>query len=67
MKINLVTTLLVLLGLAAPMALGGCAVVAGAAAGAAATDFFVDDNDVCNGPNDAGLIDSDCHDQDTDQ
>lgn len=62
MKINLATTLLVLLGLAAPMALGGCAAVAGAAAGAAATDFFVDDNDVCDGPNDSGLIDSDCHD-----
>lgn len=57
-KTDLATTLLVLAALAAPIALGGCAVVAGAAA----TDFFVDDNDVCDGPNDAGLIDSDCHD-----
>jgi hypothetical protein len=40
------------------MALGGCAVLAGAAA----VDYFVDDNDVCEGPNDVGLLDSDCHD-----
>lgn len=62
MKINLIITLFVLLGLTAPVALSGCAVAAGAAVGAAAADFFVDDNDVCDGPNDAGLIDSDCHD-----
>jgi hypothetical protein len=31
-------------------------------AGAAAVDYFVDDNNVCNGPNDVGLLDSDCHD-----
>jgi len=52
------TALFILLGLAAPMALGGCAVMAGAAA----FDYFVDDNDVCDGPNDVGLLDSDCHD-----
>jgi hypothetical protein len=50
--------LIVLLGLTAPMMLGGCALVAGAAA----ADYFIDDNDVCDGPNDVGLIDSDCHD-----
>jgi|CXWL01.1.fsa_nt_gi hypothetical protein len=50
--------LIVLLGLTAPMALGGCALVAGAAA----VDYFVDDNDVCDGPNDVGLLDSDCND-----
>lgn len=58
MKTKLTTTLFLLFGLTTPMALGGCAV----AAGAAATDFFVDDNDVCDAPNEAGLIDSDCHD-----
>jgi hypothetical protein len=52
------TLLLILLGLTGPAALGGCAVVAGAAV----IDYFVDDNDVCDGPNDVGLIDSDCHD-----
>ena len=50
--------LIILLGFTAPMALGGCA----ALAGAAAVDYFVDDNDVCDGPNDVGLLDSDCHD-----
>ena len=50
--------LIIVLGLTAPMSLGGCAVVAGAAA----VDYFVDDNDVCDGPNDVGLLDSDCHD-----
>ena len=40
------------------MTLGGFAVLAGAAA----VEYFVDDNDVCDGPNDVGLIDSDCHD-----
>jgi hypothetical protein len=54
--------LFVLLGLTAPLALGGCAVAAGAAVGAAAVDYFFDDNDVCNGPNDEGLLDSDCND-----
>jgi hypothetical protein len=49
----------ILLGLAAPLATG-CAVAAGAAAGAAAVDYFFDDNDECNGPNDEGLLDSDC-------
>ncbi|GAM98099.1 hypothetical protein U91I_01729 [alpha proteobacterium U9-1i] len=52
------TALIILVGLTAPMALGGCAVVAGAAA----VDYFVDDNDVCDGPNDVGLLDSDCND-----
>ena len=51
--------LIILLGLTAPLA-SGCAVAAGAAAGAAAVDYFFDDNDVCNGPNDEGLLDSDC-------
>jgi len=50
-----------LLAIAAPMA-SGCALAAGAAVGAAAVDYFSDDNDVCNGPNDEGLLDSDCHD-----
>jgi len=50
--------LIIVLGLTAPMSLGGCAVVAGAAA----VDYFVDDNDVCDGPNDVGFIDSDCND-----
>lgn len=50
--------LIVLLGFTAPLALGGCAVLAGAAA----VDYFVDDNDVCDGPNDVGLLDSDCND-----
>lgn len=56
------TALIIVLALSAPMALGGCAVMAGAAAGAAAVDYFVDDNDVCDGPNDAGVLDSDCND-----
>lgn len=56
------TALFILLGLAAPAALGGCAAAAGAALGAAAVDYFFDDNDECNGPNDEGLLDSDCHD-----
>jgi len=56
------TALFILLGLAAPAMLGGCAAVAGAAVGAAAVDYFSDDNDVCDGPNDEGLLDSDCHD-----
>jgi hypothetical protein len=58
MKINPKTALIILLGFTAPMTLGGCAVLAGAAA----ADYFIDDNDVCDGPNDVGLIDSDCHD-----
>jgi hypothetical protein len=56
------TALFILLGFTAPMMLGGCAAVAGAAVGAAAVDYFFDDNDVCNGPNDEGLLDSDCND-----
>jgi hypothetical protein len=59
MKIPAKTALIILLGFTAPMTLGGCAVLAGAAA----VDYFVDDNDVCDGPNDVGLIDSDCHDE----
>ncbi|MBN8608681.1 MAG: hypothetical protein J0L81_17320 [Caulobacterales bacterium] len=51
--------LFVLLGLTAPLA-SGCALAAGAAVGAAAVDYFSDDNDECNGPNDEGLLDSDC-------
>jgi hypothetical protein len=53
------TALIILFGFTAPMTLGGCAVLAGAAA----VDYFVDDNNVCNGPNDVGLLDSDCHDK----
>ncbi|MGD9981474.1 MAG: hypothetical protein AB7H66_07970 [Hyphomonadaceae bacterium] len=53
--------LFILLGLATPI-VSGCALAAGAAVGAAAVDYFSDDNDVCNGPNDEGLLDSDCHD-----
>jgi hypothetical protein len=52
------TALIVLFGLTAPMATGGCVLLAGAAA----VDYFVDDNDVCNGRNDVGLLDSDCRD-----
>jgi hypothetical protein len=51
----------ILLGLSAPLA-SGCALAAGAAVGAAAVDYFSDDNDECNGPNDEGLLDSDCND-----
>lgn len=50
----------ILILIAAPFALAACAPVAGAAVGAAAVDYFVDNNNVCDGPNDAGLIDSDC-------
>lgn len=53
--------LFVLLGLTVPLA-SGCALAAGAAVGAAAVDYFSDDNNECNGPNDEGLLDSDCHD-----
>ncbi|MDZ4690119.1 hypothetical protein [Terricaulis sp.] len=53
---------LALLALAAPLA-SGCALAAGAAVGAAAVDYFSDDNDVCNGPNDEGILDSDCRNQ----
>jgi hypothetical protein len=53
--------LFILLGLA-PTVLGGCALAACAAVGAAAVDYFQDDNNECNGPNDEGLLDSDCHD-----
>ena len=56
------TALFILLGLTAPAMLGGCALAAGAAVGAAAVDYFSDDNDECNGPNDEGLLDSDCND-----
>jgi len=59
---NTRTALFILLGLTAPAMLGGCALAAGAAVGAAAVDYFQDDNDECNGPNDEGLLDSDCHD-----
>lgn len=52
------TALIILLGFTAPMMLGGCAVLAGAAA----ADYFIDDNNVCDGPNDVGLLDSDCRD-----
>lgn len=53
--------LIALLALTAPLA-SGCALAAGAAVGAAAVDYFSDDNDECNGPNDEGLLDSDCSD-----
>ena len=53
--------LFVVLGLT-PTILGGCALAAGAAVGAAAVDYFSDDNDECNGPNDEGILDSDCND-----
>jgi hypothetical protein len=52
------TALIILVAFMAPSALGGC-VLLGAAA---AADYFVDDNDVCDGPNDVGLLDSDCND-----
>lgn len=61
MKTNSSAVLFLFLVLSLPMTLGGCAAAAGAAAGAAAVDYFVDDNDVCDGPDDAGLVDSDCH------
>ncbi len=53
---------LALLALAAPLA-SGCALAAGAVVGAAAVDYFSDDNDECNGPNDEGILDSDCRNQ----
>jgi hypothetical protein len=53
--------LIALLALSAPV-ISGCALAAGAAVGAAAVDYFSDDNDECNGPNDEGLLDSDCND-----
>jgi hypothetical protein len=55
--------LFVPLGLTVPLA-SGCALAAGAAVGAAAVDYFSDDNNECNGPNDEGLLDSDCSDSD---
>ncbi|HYD88720.1 MAG TPA: hypothetical protein VEA80_14695 [Vitreimonas sp.] len=54
--------LFILLGLTGATMVSGCALAAGAAVGAAAVDYFQDDNDECNGPNDEGLLDSDCHD-----
>jgi hypothetical protein len=62
MKMPVKTALIILLGFTAPVTLGGCAAMAGAAVGAAAVDYFFDDNDECNGPNDEGLLDSDCND-----
>lgn len=56
------TALFILLGLTGATMVSGCALAAGAAAGAAAVDYFFDDNDECNGPNDEGLLDSDCND-----
>ena len=47
--------------LAMALTLGGCA-AAVVGAGLAAADYYADDNNVCNGPNDVGLIDSDCND-----
>lgn len=61
MRTRSAAALIVVLGLTAPLA-SGCALAAGAAVGAAAVDYFSDDNDECNGPNDEGLLDSDCHD-----
>lgn len=55
--------LIIAFGLSAPLATGGCVLLAGAAA----VDYFVDDNDVCNGRNDVGLLDSDCRDSNTKQ
>lgn len=55
------TVMIALFALSAPLATGGCAVVAATAA----ADYFIDDNDVCNGPNDIGLIDSDCRPNNT--
>ena len=51
--------IIAVLALTAPLA-SGCALAAGAAVGAAAVDYFSDDNNECNGPNDEGLLDSDC-------
>lgn len=59
MKSQTRIALFILLGFSAPM-ISGCALAAGAAVGAAAVDYFFDDDDVCNGPNDEGLLDSDC-------
>jgi hypothetical protein len=59
MKSNTRAALFILLGLTVPLA-SGCALAAGAAVGAAAVDYFSDDNDECNGPSDEGLLDSDC-------
>jgi hypothetical protein len=56
------TALFILLGLTGATMVSGCALAAGAAVGAAAVDYFSDDNDECNGPNDEGLLDSDCND-----
>lgn len=50
-----------LVALAVAPALGGC-MAAAAGAGLAAADYYADDNNVCDGPNDVGLIDSDCND-----
>lgn len=41
------------------LGLGGCTALLGAGAGAAAATY-VDDNDVCDPPTDAGLLDDDC-------
>ena len=61
MNTRIRAALFILLGLTAPV-ISGCALAAGAAVGAAAVDYFQDDNDECNGPNDEGLLDSDCND-----
>lgn len=61
MNTRIRAALFVLLGLTAPV-ISGCALAAGAAIGAAAVDYFTDDNNECNGPNDEGLLDSDCTD-----
>lgn len=40
--------------------LSGCAALLGAGAGAAAATYYVDGNDVCDPPTEAGLLDDDC-------
>ncbi|NTZ43305.1 hypothetical protein G7A66_09440 [Altererythrobacter sp. SALINAS58] len=42
------------------LGLGGCTALLGAGAGAAAATYYVDGNDVCDPPTDAGLLDDDC-------
>jgi hypothetical protein len=49
--------------LAMGLSVSGCA-AAVVGAGLAAADYYADDNDVCDGPNDVGLVDSDCNDGD---
>ncbi|MET1756705.1 hypothetical protein ABVV53_14770 [Novosphingobium sp. RD2P27] len=40
--------------------LSGCAALLGAGAGAAAATYYNDENDVCDAPTEAGVLDDDC-------